>query len=388
MDNVPSIGYEQSNRETIVANYILDLVNIHDWIKATWTRASRGIDDLATAAYASFAARKLARQVLIQIDLEMEWQDPIFLKYARKVGLLSNTREFVFDGEQSTFLVVLLNKKRTRLRWHVYSRVDDYMHTPNFENSLGSDVLAQLERWLFCAAISGWDADEELTGNLDHCLVVALTTQMQVILQRGQDTNTKDGANPLGPTLKQIASFWDRLHSLKFPPDPWTLSHVIAQAVSAIHYQEMASSIDRLCAAVYGEKYRILTGDLPPTILQQDFGCLLPTGSLTTIPELDRAWKMQQKRPVKIQEKIDMMQWTWEVFEAKHIPAMFADLDSSHTYTGMLDKIRFRVGEINGRRLNIAALPSLPTPLKQIALRNLANKPLTGSLYSVANTTR
>ena len=124
------------------------------------------------------------------------------------------------------------------------------------------------------------------------------------------------------------------------------------------------------------------------TILQEEFGCLLPTSSLNTTPELFRAWKMQQRQPARIKEKIDSMHWTWKVFQAKDIPAMFSDLDSSDNYVSMLDKIRSRVSKINDRRLNIEALPVLSDPWGKLTLHDLATVRLSGPLYCPARTIR
>jgi hypothetical protein len=259
------------------------------------------------------------------------------------------------------------------------------MQAPNLEPSIGSGVLAQLERWLFCAAISGWDVDQELTVLQDRCLLVALTTQMHTILQYEQSTF---GSSSLGSTLEQLKSFSERLHSLKFSPDPWTLSHIIAQTMSLIHYQEIDSSIDRLCAAVYGEKYRVIAENSSETILQKDFGCLLPTSSLNTVPELALAWKMQQTQPARMKEKINSMPWTLKLFEAEHIPIMFSELNSSDNYVSMLDEIRSRVSKINGLRLNIRALPLPSNTWSELALHELADARLSGPLYCPARTMR
>ena len=188
--DVPVIEYELASEEVAVANLMSDLVSIHDWIKAQWTCAARGRNNLATLAYSSFAARELARRILLRVDLEIGWRDPIFLDYAQKAGLLSSKNEYVSAGEHSTFIVLV--KNQTQTRWHVYSNVGDYMHAPKFENSFGSDELAQLERWLLCAAISGWDVDEALTSDQDRCLLVALTTQMHSILQYKQEAAARD----------------------------------------------------------------------------------------------------------------------------------------------------------------------------------------------------
>lgn len=67
---------------------------------------------------------------------------------------------------------------------------------------------------------------------------------------------------------------------------------------------------------------------------------------------------------------------------------MFSVLDSSHNYVSVLDKIRSRVSEINGRRLNIKALPSLPRTWSQLALRDLAKVQLNGLLYHPGRTIR
>ncbi|KFZ24665.1 hypothetical protein V502_00856 [Pseudogymnoascus sp. VKM F-4520 (FW-2644)] len=80
-----------------------------------------------------------------------------------------------------------------------------------------------------------------------------------------------------------------------------------------------------LCAAVYGEKYRMIAESSSEATLQKDFGCLLPSGSLNTAQELDRAWKMLQKKSSRMDEKLDSMQWTWKVFQAEQIPIMFSD---------------------------------------------------------------
>jgi hypothetical protein len=341
--DVSPVEYTHTSRKSAVANFISDLVSIHDWMKAQWTRAARGRDDLATVAYSSYAARELARRVLHRVDLEIGWQEPIFIDYAKKAGLLFNEKEYISAGANSTMIVILRN--HTKIRWHVYSNVGEYMDAPNFDSSLGSDMLSQLERWLFCAAISGWDVDQEVTSIQDRCLLAALDTQMYTLLQSKQigaaadfrhTTTERLGPSLPGDTLEKLNSFSKRLRSLKFSPDPWTLSHIIAQTTSLIHYQEIALSIDRLCAAVYGEKYRVIAESSSETILQKDFGCLLPTGSLNNVLELDRAWKMEQRKPARIKEKIDSMQWTWKVFQAEHIPIMFSDFDSSHNYVSML----------------------------------------------------
>lgn len=392
---VSPIGYAQSSKETAVANFVSDLVIIHDWIKIQWTCAARGKSDLATVAYSSYAARKLARQVLYSVELEIGWKDPIFLDYANKAGLFSNENEYVSAGLHSTFIVIL--RQQTKIRWHVYSDVGEHMHAPRFENSCGSDMPAQLERWLFCAAIAGWDVDQELTAAQDRCLLAALTTQMHTLIHYERSTTTTGflriargaaGASPLGHTLEKLQSFSDRLRSLKFSPDPWTLSHIIAQSTSLIHYQEIALSIDRLCAAVYAEKYRAIVKSSLETTLQNGFGCLLPTGSVNNFTELDRAWTLQKRNPARMEKKIDSMQWTWKVFEDKHIPIMFSDFDSSHNYISMLDKIKSRVSEINGRRLNIKALPVLSSAWTTLALKDLARVDLTGDLYIPASTIR
>jgi hypothetical protein len=383
LTDVPAVEHERSSKETAVANFFSDLVSIHDWIKVQWTSAARGRDDLATVAYSSYAARELARQVLRRVGVEIGWKDPIFLDYAQKAGLLSNENEYVSAGEHSTVIVLLRNQ--TRVRWHVYSNVGEHMQAPNPETSIGSGVLAQLERWLFCAAISGWDVDQELTVLQDRCLLVALTTQMHTILQYEQSTF---GSSSLGSTLEQLKSFSERLHSLKFSPDPWTLSHIIAQTMSLIHYQEIDSSIDRLCAAVYGEKYRVIAENSSETILQKDFGCLLPTSSLNTVPELALAWKMQQTQPARMKEKINSMPWTLKLFEAEHIPIMFSELNSSDNYVSMLDEIRSRVSKINGLRLNIRALPLPSNTWSELALHELADARLSGPLYCPARTMR
>ena len=392
---VSPIEYAQSSKETAVANFVSDLVIIHDWIKIQWTCAARGKSDLATVAYSSYAARKLARQVLYSVELEIGWKDPIFLDYANKAGLFSNENEYVSASLHSTFIVIL--RQQTKIRWHVYSDVGEHMHAPRFENSCGSDMPAQLERWLFCAAIAGWDVDQELTAAQDRCLLAALTTQMHTLIHYKRTTTTTGfrhvareaaGTSPLGHTLEKLQSFSDRLRSLKFSPDPWTLSHIIAQSTSLIHYQEIALSIDRLCAAAYAEKYRAIAKSSSKTTLQNDFGCLLPTGSVNNFTELERAWTLQKRNPARIEEKIESMQWTWKVFEDKHIPRMFSDFDSSRNYISMLDKIKSRVSEINGRRLNIKALPVLSSAWTTLALQDLVKVDLTGDLYIPASTIR
>ncbi|KFY78590.1 hypothetical protein V499_02287 [Pseudogymnoascus sp. VKM F-103] len=147
-EGVSPIRYAQSSKETAVANFVSDLVIIRDWIKIQWTCAAQGKNDLTTVAYSSYAARKLARQVLYSVELEIGWKDPIFLDYAIKAGLFSNEND----------------------------DVGEHMHAPKFENSCGSNMPAQLKRWLFCAAIAGWDVDQALTAAQDRCLLAPLTT--------------------------------------------------------------------------------------------------------------------------------------------------------------------------------------------------------------------
>ncbi|KFY24516.1 hypothetical protein V491_02128 [Pseudogymnoascus sp. VKM F-3775] len=394
--DVSPVEYTQSSTEIAVANFMLDLLSIRDWIKAQWTRAARGTEDFATIAHCSYAARELARRVLLSVDLEIGWQDPTFLDYAKKAGLLFNENEYVSVGAHSTFIVFLRNK--TKIRWHVYSSVKGYMHAPNFEEAFNSDLLAQLERWLLCAAISGWDADQDLTTVQDRCLIAALTTQIHTVLHYWKSKAAPDSPqtktrgkltpSPLDDAIKDLKSFSERLPSLKFSPDPWTLSHIIAQTTSLIRYQEMALSLDCLCAAVYSEKYRMIAKISSAATLQKDFGFMLPSGSLNTVTELDRAWKMLQKKPSRIHDKFSM-QWTWKVFQAEHIPIMFSDfLESSSNYVSMLDKIRSRVGEINGRRLNISALPALSKNLESLVLSDLAKVQVISPLYVSGRTIR
>jgi hypothetical protein len=90
----------------------------------------------------------------------------------------------------------------------------------------------------------------------------------------------------------------------------------------------------------------------------------------------------------RMRNKFNSMQWTWKVFLAEHIPIMFSDLKSSSNYVSMLDKIRSRVSEINGRRLNISALPALSKSLESLALSELARVQLIGPLYVSGRTIR
>ncbi|KAH8797673.1 hypothetical protein F5884DRAFT_814945, partial [Xylogone sp. PMI_703] len=164
-----AMKYVKTIAPTILINYIEDLVSIRDWLKLQWIRAARGIDDLATVAYSSYAARELARSVFNAVDFEIGWKDPSFIRYAREAGLLDNKDEYVSIGANSSIIVV--TRHHSKIRWHVYSEVGDYMDAPNFDISSSNHMLAQLERWLFCAAVSGWDYHEDLTSVRDRCLL-------------------------------------------------------------------------------------------------------------------------------------------------------------------------------------------------------------------------
>lgn len=106
-------------------------------------------------------------------------------------------------------------------------------------------VVSNDRRALFLSNVGG-SIDGELVDHNEEFTADVIGEESE-IQQTARQTTTRGSLtpSPLDDTIKELKSFSERLLSLKFSPDPWTLSHIIAQTTPLIRYQ------DCLCAAVY-----------------------------------------------------------------------------------------------------------------------------------------
>ena len=93
-----------------------------------------------------------------------------YIGHAKKIGLLESETEVVGNYIDQSMCIKILSANQVRV--HVYSilpkqnRGSNIIHPKALQHLMDKDIPGQLDRWLLCAAISGWDSAGREKGQL------------------------------------------------------------------------------------------------------------------------------------------------------------------------------------------------------------------------------
>ncbi|KFZ24925.1 hypothetical protein V502_00602 [Pseudogymnoascus sp. VKM F-4520 (FW-2644)] len=387
--NGPARPYEECAEDTAVINLLCAMRRIRDWVKALWGRAMRGSIDLVTLDQLSGTARDFAHKILAELDLVTQWRtEGRYIGYAKKIGLLDNITETVEEFDADCICVKFLSGDK--LKVYVYSllpkseRNSISIYPKVLRNITNRDVPGQLDRWIFCAAISGWDSDTKFTKMLclqEWGLLAALNRKLNELLELKEIPD--DPSNYLRKEAIIDAGLWkDFIQKIHACPDPWTLCHLLCQASCSQKILDWALFVPHMPLLVYGEKYRMLvTGSQEEAM--RDFRECLPPQELRTANEIMDSYRyfLKSDDRRKMERMMANAPWGWRFSRDNQLSTILARFSKSKSYISVLDKLYAELKTDNGRCLNLSALPPPQAGPITIESRLQAYK-LTGPLYT------
>ena len=139
---------------------------------------------------------------------------------------------------------------------------------------MDKDLPSQLDRWLFWAAISGWDSAAPLQLSLqERGLAVAVQVQLRELLNLKENMFNdpilfNDPINTLmAETLPRTCLWFSVLRYSNICPDPWTLCQLVAQITNLTKLWEWTFLAPKLPLLVYRENYRELLSGVEETTM-------------------------------------------------------------------------------------------------------------------------
>ena len=177
-------------------NSLQTLAELLEWVKALWAETVNGTVDFVTTDQASNIARDFAHRILSELSMTTNWRrESRYVKFALKIGLLESKTEEVMMLTNDSICVKLFSANQA-LRVHIYSFPADISRNNNLSSTvcqhlMDKDESGQLDRWLFCGAIYGWDsATGELKLSLqERGLLAALWAKHHDLSEVGEREN-------------------------------------------------------------------------------------------------------------------------------------------------------------------------------------------------------
>lgn len=348
-------SYDDSAEDTAVINSLQTLAELREWVKALWAETVNGTVDFVTTDQACNIARDFAHRILSELSMTTNWRsEPRYVKYAQKIGLLESKTEEVTMLTDDSMCVKLLSTNQT-MRVHIYNFSAEISCNNNrspavCQHLMDKNESGELDRWLFCGAICGWDsATGELKLSLqEKGLLAALWAKLDDLSEVGARENYP--ADLLGSQDAMIHSCTNYIKTMAIGPDPWTLCHLISQVDCMVKLAEWALCAPYAFRLAYGQRYRqLLSGDDQSP--KQDFQCYLPNIKLATPAEVLRSYSFELTSE-KLQARLrKTAPWGWRFGREDQLPTILKRFSQSTNYVAILDELRAELIVDNQQRL-------------------------------------
>jgi hypothetical protein len=330
----------------------------------------RGSLDFVTADQLANTARDLGQKSLSELELLYQWPHERHMKHARKIGLLDDGTTILKQSEKDVLCMMATTPGVARL--HIYGfkptlcQVDPSFYPPVIQHMMDQGPSGGLDRSLLRCMVEALEKSEEIKKSLtlkEKSIRYALyRTLFQLIYP------TVTALNSTMKTAYELARRQGKkwklaLESHTFSPDPWTLCHILAQAVCLRNLTNLKFLAPHLPRLIFSQQFRKFCG-LPEgaTQIPQEFKNMFSSLPQTTAEEVRLAYIRCQKEPFdRLYKRIKGgIPLGWRYFnEGENIlPTIYNLFQKPTNYLSLLDRLREVLCTDNRQELDITAFPA------------------------------